>query len=314
MSDAAGSEALRQAAAWFAQLQSEQAGEPERAAWRAWLQAHPSHRRAWQLVEEVRQQFGQAPQAAGRALDAAGRSRRRALGQLAAVLGVGGATALLYRAAPWRPWLADYRTAVGERRQLTLPDGSSLHLNTASAVDVAYTASRRLLRLRAGEVLVSTAPDPAAQARPFLVSTPQGEALALGTRFTVRLDGDDSEVAVLEKAVRVTPANGAPVTVAAGWRLRFDHSACQAAQPNDASVGSWQYGSLVAVDMPLGRLVAELARHRHGYLGCHPAVAALPVSGAFPLDDTERALDALARSFPLRIERHTRYWASVEPR
>jgi transmembrane sensor len=64
--------------------------------------------------------------------------------------------------------------------------------------------------------------------------------------------------------------------------------------------------------MPLGEWVAELGRYRRGVLRCDPAVAGLRVSGAFPLDDTDRALQLLADTFPVRHVWRTRYWVSVE--
>ena len=311
------SEAIRAASTWFARLQAGPVDAADRQAWERWLAAKPAHRRAWELVEEVRAQLDQvpAPHSASQALDAAGRARRRALGQLAVLLGVGTAGAVFYRTTPWREWTADYRTSIGERRHLMLPDGSALSMNTASAIDVAFSTSERLIHLHAGEVLIATAPDPAVTARPFRVRTQQGEVLALGTRFTVRSDGDAGQVAVLEKAVRVQPADsGESMIVSAGSQLRFEHDRLGRRQANDASVGSWQEGSIVAVNMPLRRLVAELARYRPGYLGCGESVAELKISGAFPIDDTDRALAALTRSFPVQVTRRTRYWVLVESR
>jgi transmembrane sensor len=37
------------------------------------------------------------------------------------------------------------------------------------------------------------------------------------------------------------------------------------------------------------------------------------ISGVFPLDDTERVLQAVARTLPVRLHYRTRYWVSVEP-
>ena len=82
----------------------------------------------------------------------------------------------------------------------------------------------------------------------------------------------------------------------------------------DRTAVLWEHGTLLAKDMPLGEVIAELARYRPGVLRCDPAVAGMPVSGALSLTDTDAALDLLARSLPLRIERRTRYWVSVGPR
>ncbi len=219
--------------------------------------------------------------------------------------------------APWQALLADYRSGVGQRRDVQLADGSLLILNTDSAVDVRFSAGERKLVLRAGEILVETASRRQARAgadsRPFLVETEQGSVQALGTRFTVRRRGDATEVVVLEDAVAVRAAQAPrrPVTLRAGQRLSFTAADIGPAQAADDTAAAWRDGSIVAGDWPLGRLVAELARYRPGRLVCDPAVAQLRVSGAFPVGDTDKALAVLAASLPVRISRLTRYWVTV---
>ncbi|KAG1389316.1 hypothetical protein G6F59_015591 [Rhizopus arrhizus] len=75
----------------------------------------------------------------------------------------------------------------GREAVQVLVDGSVLHLDTGTAVDIAFDAHARLLRLRHGQMLVETAADPQRPARPFRVTTPYGTLQALGTRFSVRL-------------------------------------------------------------------------------------------------------------------------------
>jgi len=65
--------------------------------------------------------------------------------------------------------------------------------------------------------------------------------------------------------------------------------------------------------MPLGRFLAELSRHRPGVLRCDPAVAALELTGVFPLADTDRVLTALQQSLPIKVHSLTRYWVTVMP-
>ena len=72
-------------------------------------------------------------------------------------------------------------------------------------------------------------------------------------------------------------------------------------------------GVLVARDMRLDEFVAEFDRQRHGVLRCDPAVAALRISGVFPLDDSERALAALARTLPVQVIYRTRWWVTLAP-
>lgn len=58
-----------------------------------------------------------------------------------------------------------------------------------------------------------------------------------------------------------------------------------------------------ANNTPLGEIIKQLARYRHGYLACDPNVADLRVMGAFPLADTDKSLAMLAQIFPVRIHR-----------
>jgi len=80
---------------------------------------------------------------------------------------------------------------------------------------------------------------------------------------------------------------------------------------NDASVGAWQQGSIIAIDRPLGELLADISRYRRGVLRCDPRIAQLKVSGAFPIDNTDMALAALESGLSLRVTRYSRYWVNV---
>jgi transmembrane sensor len=94
-----------------------------------------------------------------------------------------------------------YATRIGEQRQYSLPDGSTLRLNTNSAVEVDFSTHARDIRLGRGEALFSVKDD--AQ-RPFTVSFEGGRARVLGTDFDVRKEQTVTQVSVLTGAVRVT--------------------------------------------------------------------------------------------------------------
>ncbi|MNZ76868.1 fec operon regulator FecR [compost metagenome] len=310
-------QAIRAAARWYALFCSGAASDEDRRAWEQWYAADPSHRQAWQRVERVRSQMERVPgKIAAPALNAAGLSRRRLVGGLGLLAMAAPLAWFGYREMSWQTWTADLRTATGERRELKLADGSSLTLNTDSAIDVLFSPSQRLLRLRRGEIYISTARDPSATPRPFRVETPQGSVLALGTRFSVRIDGAITHVSVLEKAVEVRPL-AAPAekrVLQAGEHIDIGVLQLGEVRRNDLSPVAWLDGSVIAIDRPLGELLAELSRYRSGLLHCDPRVAGLKISGSFPIDDTDMALAALESAFPLRIVRRTRYWISVEPR
>ncbi|MCE1117303.1 MULTISPECIES: FecR domain-containing protein [Pseudomonas] len=310
---AAERKAISAAAQWYARLQSGVATDAERGAFNAWLVADPVHQQAWQRMAAVGEQLASVPGAlAAPALRGVDPSRRQLLRSLALLVPAASLGWLSWRSDTSQQLLADYRTAVGERREFRLADGGTLLLNTDTSVNLRYDGQQRVLELLSGEILVSTAADPAR--RPFKLLTRHGEVLALGTRFIVRSEGAGGEVAVLEKAVEVRSASGAStVRVEAGQSVNFNGRAVDAVRRNDASVGAWQHGSIIALDRPLIDLLAELARYRTGVLRCDPRIAQLKVSGAFPIDDTDLALAALESGFALRVARYSRYWVNVSP-
>lgn len=307
-----------QAAEWFFLLQSDAATPADRSRWAQWRAQHAEHETAWQRAERVGQKFALLPAALAApvlARPTAGRQRRQAVRAMAMLLVVAPATWLAWRHGPAQEWLADHRTATGERRQLTLADGSRIQLDTASAVDVRFDGALRLLRLHAGVIHVQTAPDPQGVPRPFVVATAQGRLRALGTRFIVRQDGERSRVAVLQGAVEVRPdaAGGRLAVLRAGEQMVFTGQALGEVQPASRHVDDWTRGVFLARDMRLADFAAELGRYRPGVLRCDPAVADLRISGAFQLHDTGPVLDSLPQALPVAVLYRTRYWVTLAP-
>ncbi|VCU69151.1 fec operon regulator FecR [Pigmentiphaga humi] len=307
----------RQAVQWLIELQTKPLDEGRMQAWMRWRHASAVHERAWLRIEEIDDRLRQVGSAAV-AIEAVGgaeRSRRRTLKLLAAgVAGLGGTIVLLPRAAPFQAWMANHATPVGERRTVRLEDGTRVALNTDSALNVRYGAQRRVLELLRGEILVETGGDPAG--RPFLVRTAQGDARALGTRFTVRQYDASTRVSVWEGLVALEPRRGAGpgLRLRAGEQGAYTSTSAQGPEASDPYADSWARGYLTADHTPLAVFLAEVARYRQGWVQCDPAVAHLPVSGTFPLDDPDRILASLPHALPVEVRRRTRYWVRVEAR
>lgn len=299
-------DAMLQAAQWFVLLASGEASADERRRWQAWRAAHPANEQAWQRAEGCAAPFERIPpeQAAVvvKTLEGAprqrSRTRRKTLAGLALFLGAGMLGWQGYRASDWS---ADLATRVGEQRETILADGSRLVLDTHSAVDIDFSPSARIVRLRRGRIMVATAP----QAAPFVVDTAQGHVRALGTRFTVQQDTGSTSVAVQEArvALHALHATGADTILAAGQSARFDSAGRIARTSAPPGGDAWTKGMLVADDMRLADLLAELARYREAPLACDSAAAQLRISGAFPVRETERALAAVSATLPVRVER-----------
>ncbi len=163
-----------------------------------------------------------------------------------------------------------------------LPDHSILTLNSGSAVKLHYDRTQRRIDLPAGEVLVQVAhiADPAQQ--PFIVTTADGSARALGTRYLVRREPGGTLVTVLESSVQATSADGKMSrSVLPGQRVAVTNDAVSAPQTLDAEqAASWVRGRLVADNTPLPEVLATLSDYRPGMLRYDAAqLKQLSVSG-----------------------------------
>ncbi|MFM0185081.1 FecR family protein [Paraburkholderia nemoris] len=316
--------ALR-AVEWWMELQSGDNTRAQQLALMRWRAEHPDHERAWQHICSVSSRFrglaetgtgnaGASGAAAARAaLTRPGSAKRRAsVKVLATLLFAGGATWVTGEHVPWRAWSADARTALGERRTMTLADGTHLTLNTDSAIDIRFSSTERRVHLIKGEIMIVTGHSER-ERRPFIVETAQGSLQPLGTRFAVRQQSALCRLDVFEGAVRINPfdAPGLAPVVHAGQRARFTRDDISAVEPISENDAAWTDGLIVASGMRLGDFVSEIDRYRAGYLSCDPSVAGLRLSGTFPLADTDRVLDTLARTLPVEVVFITRYWGTV---
>ena len=304
---------LDQAANWMVRLNASDVRGEDRADWQRWHDQSPQHARAWQRAEALLSRIGGLPPALTRPVLSRDHEamRRRIVTRLAALLAVAPVAWSAWRVGP--EWTADYRTATGERKEVRLADGSAVMLNTATALDVRFDAEHRRLHLLVGEILIDTASDTQTPSRPFLVDSAQGRMRALGTRFLVRQFEKQTELTVLQGAVeiRLHETNTPALVVHAGEKTRFGSASIEPTQAAAPESADWSRGMLVADAMPLRELAVELSRYRRGVLRVDPALAALPVSGAFPIDDTERCLSMLQSTYPLKLEFVTRYWVKL---
>lgn len=296
-----------QAVHWLMEMQQGSLSPRQQQAWQQWLDAHSEHRRAWEHMQRVNQRLrGVASPLAHAALAGPKSSSRRQALKLLLLLGAGSAVTWSMREHnPLPSLLADYRSPVGERRKVALGAGSQLQLNTASAADV--DVGQRLIRLLEGEILLSTV-------HAFEVRTAQGVLKTNAARLNVRQFADRTQVALFEGQAELIAHGRAPMSLPVARQLSFSSTAISEARPLDANSGAWAEGMLVAAHMRLGDFLDELGRYRRGQLHCDAKVADLLISGTYPLDDSERILDLLQISLPVKVRRFTRYWVSVEAR
>ena len=301
------SQVAEQAVHWLMEMQQGALSPRQRLAMQQWLDAHSEHRRAWEHIQRVNQRLrGVSSPLAHAALSGPKPGSRRQALKLLLILGAGSAVTWGMREHnPLPSLLADYRSPIGQRRKISLGGGDQLQLNTASAVDV--DSSARLIRLLEGEILLTTA-------QSFEVRTAQGLLKTQGARLNVRQFADRTQLALFEGRVELSSNGRAPMLLPLARQLSFTSTSVSAAKPLDANSGAWADGMLVAAHMRLEDFLSELGRYRRGQLNCDPQVANLLLSGSYPLDDSERILDLLEVSLPVKVRRFTRYWVTVQAR
>lgn len=320
---------MEQAIDWLVRLDSDRATAQDQQRFAQWLAASGAHAKAWEhlqarvhgpgvqpAIAQLRA-GGPAAQAGVQALavPAPTAARRRALqGGLAALLLSVGAGWLLHRQTPLGTLSADLRTGTGERGRHALPDGSTLTLDARSAVDILFSDTQRLLRLRAGAVIVAVAPWQGPGLRPFVVQSAQGSVQALGTRYMVRQEDERTLVHVMEHSVRITTRSGHQYTLEEGATAYFSASEVT---PVDAALmapAAWEDGVIQVRDQSLGVVIDALRPYHPGLIRVSAAAARLRVFGRFSLDRPERVLQDLVDTQPITVVRWSDWLTLIDVR
>ncbi|MGJ7551013.1 FecR domain-containing protein [Pseudomonas alloputida] len=301
-------EVVRAAARWLALLESGEASSADLQRLAQWRASSSLHESAWQKALLLRERFSQLPSELAMAtLGRPDASRRALLKQALGIAALVPTAWLLSRQLPLEAWIADMHTAVGERRQMTLSDGTALKLNTDSAVNIDLKAGR--IRLVRGEVAISVP-----ETVNLSLQVPFGQVAISGAEVCVRMFDEACRVMVLRGVATLQPLRGTAITLQAGQQASLVATGLGSVSAVDDLLLGWRDGVLRLDDRPLGDLLHELRRYRPGLLRWAPELESLRVTGTFRLDDTDRVLALLAASLPLEVHARTRFWVTLAPR
>jgi transmembrane sensor len=291
---------------WLVRMRSGTVDANTRRAFERWLQEDAAHRQAFAEAEVLwhgaAQALGQSPAPAGVLTHHRPRSARKPWHAGLAVA----ASVVLSVAVVWTTLapslLGDYSTRAGEQKRVVLADGSTVLLNTDSAIALDWSSKQRRIILLKGQAEFQVAPD---AARPFVVAAGDLSVRALGTVFEVYEQASGAvDVSVSEHAVAVVlkETGGEPRRVEEGQRLQYaGHGPLSTAAAVDLHrLNAWKRGKLIFRDRPLTEVVAELNRYSKARIVLQgDRVGSLRVSGVFPTDGMQ-VLEALEKSFSLR--------------
>jgi transmembrane sensor len=207
-----------------------------------------------------------------------------------------------------------HATALGERRVVTLRDGSQLTLDSSTRVDVSWHLRSRQVVLVQGRARFDVAHS---QLLPFTVLAQPARVQVVGTQFDVdRLaghNGDTTQIDVWRGCVHVwadADGDAAPAELGPAQYVQVTRTAA-GAQRGEVLVhardetGSWAQGQLVFQRTPLVQALAQLQRYRKGQIRVESGEASrLEVSGVFDSAQADRMLDLLPGVLPVRVVRH----------
>ncbi|WP_083276747.1 FecR family protein [Sphingobium phenoxybenzoativorans] len=175
-----------------------------------------------------------------------------------------------------------YASDVGQRRIVSLSDGSTIELNSGSEVMVAFSSHRRDVRLVKGQALFSVSKD---KSRPFVVDTGALKVIAVGTAFDVRRGRDGADITTMEGLVRVEPhvrsAALQPTLVPAGSKLSMLCDTLKVGKVDVRKETIWTKGLIVFDGRCLSDVAEEMNRYSQRKLTVSTSAANLTINGTF---------------------------------
>lgn len=202
------------------------------------------------------------------------------------------------------PRATTYSTGLGERKMLTLADGSQIELNTNTVLRAGDSGTARKVWLDKGEAYFRVKHD---AAHPFEVIVADQRITDLGTEFNVRADGDRLKIAVVQGKVRFdgksrrAHADLLPGDVAVAEASKFSLTRIPALELTSRL--SWRSGKLMFHHTPLAQVAAEFNRYNsRQVIVTDQQARALTINGTFATNDVN-AFARIAQSvLGLRVE------------
>jgi transmembrane sensor len=273
----------QRAEAWLLLLRSGKATAEDAQAFRLWCAENPAHAQAAQEMRKVWKRASAAAAVVAEREAASGQAwtgrrdraskmrtgRRAFLGGAVAA----GASWLAIR-PPLQLWpslgdlSADYRTGIGEQRQVALADRVVVEMNTQTRLNLRSTATTRGgIELVSGEaeVVAGMSTDGASRLiDPFIVAAGNGRLQTRSARFVVRRNEDDVCVTCVAGSVSFEHPRGHQILSAGQQLVYTERDVSQVSQVDLSTATAWRRGMLLFNDVPLAQVVDEINRYRPG--------------------------------------------------
>lgn len=262
-----------QAAWWFARMRSGDGASTERDAFDAWREASPANVAAsdrysalWSALGDVRDdprvlELRDGLRGPKRSFQyAAAASILVAIVSLPLWWSHAGHRQAKSAVSPDRPIATRFETGIGQVSHLALADGSTVILDTDSALKAEFDGTSRRVSLQRGRAFFHVAHEK----RPFTVTGRRFAVTATGTRFVVDLDNAADTVSMVEGSVvaaAIDGRRGQPVALKAGRSLTAGNRGWQLGTVDPEHADGWTTGELTFRNAPLEDVVRETNRY-----------------------------------------------------
>ncbi len=297
-----------EASRWIARLEASDVTLEDHQRFRAWLDASPENRSAYDAVSRSWDQLDGlkllglevAPALATDRARSPSRRRLLLAGGAGAGLVAAGAVGISI-ATPATTFAATYHTPVGGRERATLQDGSEIELNALTSVAAAYTERARNVTLQHGEALFTVVTDE----RPFRINTQFGpiKAASPGAYLVKALDGV-VRVSVISGSIEARSVS-APLIAGNEARLHNGGARLETLPPENAARRLAWRDHMLAFD---GETLAEAAADVEAQTGVRfrfasTAIADLRVGGYIDGRDADAFLTLVEANLGLSAQR-----------
>lgn len=259
-----------EALTWLSRISLGDVTQDDLAALRRWRDTSPAHAAAltragdlWRVLETPVTDL--ARDDLSRRRRAVRPSRRALLAGSGAIAAA--ATGVMIVRPPLNLWpsllelTSDYRTGIGERRQLALSDAISVDLNTRTSIAVRDREQGQAVELISGETAIAI---PHTVPKAFEVLAAAGQASSYRGSFNIRRRDDVVDIACISGEVSVH-CRGREVTLLAGQRIAYGPEGLgKVAGADVAALVAWRDGMLIFRNAPLASVIDEVNRYRPG--------------------------------------------------
>lgn len=298
------------AADWCVRLHFGECTDADRAEFRRWHDAHPSHAveytnmcRIWQVSEQL-----PASVDVGRS----GRSRWSQslswMARAAVVLAVVGAAWGTGWSAGLLPGSVRYFMAQEVRRQVLLPDHSQVQLNQRTSLVYLGFRDQRQVLLRNGEAFFDVQRD---LEKPFVIRADNASVRVTGTHFNVWTGQELTTVTVTQGSVLASRNDGGNdnnqgTVLTAGMQAAFGPDRMlQLARIDPSRAAAWRNGKLMLDDVSLREALPLINRYLDLPLKlANSEVGDLRFGGTYDTAELDHLVSALPKILPVKL-RHS---------